>query len=61
MGKKVNGYDVNAKKESDAPGWHYEIRKGEALFEQGEPEHRDLSKAMKAGTMRAMELDPAGE
>jgi hypothetical protein len=57
MGKLVNNFDVNAKRAVGAKGWHFEIRKGDVLVEQGEPEHRDYSAAMKAGTIRAMELD----
>ncbi len=59
MGKPVNGYTVNAKKEgAGRQGWHFEIHKGDELEEKSDPEFRDYAQAMKAGTLRATELDP---
>jgi hypothetical protein len=57
MGKKVNGYEIDAKKAIGAKGWHFEITHGGKQIEQSEPEHRDYPTAMRAGTMRALELD----
>lgn len=57
MGKKVNGYEIDAKKVLGAKGWHFEIKHGATKVEQSEPDHRDYAAAMKAGTMRALEMD----
>lgn len=57
MGKLVNGYDITAKKQIGAKGWHFEINHGTTRVEQSEPVHRDYGAAMKAGTMRALEMD----
>jgi hypothetical protein len=60
MGKKVNGYEIDAKKAVGAKGWHFEISHAAKPVEKGEPEHRDYAAAMKAGTMRALEMDEPG-
>jgi hypothetical protein len=57
MGKMVNGYDVTAKCAKGNKGWHFELMRGGQIVEQSEPEHRDYAAAMKAGTMRALEMD----
>ncbi|MGE4064670.1 MAG: hypothetical protein AB7E79_14995 [Rhodospirillaceae bacterium] len=57
MGKIVNGFDVSAKCAKGNKGWHFEIMHGAKIVEQSEPEHRDYAAAMKAGTMRALEMD----
>lgn len=57
MGKMVNGYEINAKCAKGSKGWHFEIAHGGKLVEQSQGEHRDYAAAMKAGTMRALEMD----
>lgn len=57
MGKMVNGFEVNAKCAKGSKGWHFEISRDGKPVEQSDPAHRDYGAAMKAGTMRALEMD----